>query len=152
MIIKKVNRTSVSTKAKLNSIGVKIFFAAPGFRAIPSSAAAPILPCASPQPNAAIPMPNAAEIHSAAWPPAAPAALSCENAAGANIMTAIIISNSMLHYVIDCLLINCCQEVVPGHRAAGLTLEQQIAGNPHRQMSINAPRLSPSRDKTPAEQ
>jgi len=27
------------------------------------------------------------------------------------------------------LLMNCRQEVVPGHRAAGLTLERQIAGN-----------------------
>jgi hypothetical protein len=33
--------------------------------------------------------------------------------------------HSFLHY---CLLMNCRQEVVPGHRAAGLTLEQQIAG------------------------
>ena len=44
MIMRNVKSTSVSTNARLNNIGVKILFAAPGLRAMPSSAAAPILP------------------------------------------------------------------------------------------------------------
>src|SRR5919108_929778 len=150
MIIKNVNRTSVSTNAKLSSIGVKMLPAALGLRAIPSSAAAPILPCARPQPNAAIPMPNAAAIQRAEWPSPPPAALPCANASGANTIAAIKTINNVLHFFITASL-GCRQEVVPGHRAAGLTLERHLLATLASKYLPNVLRPWPYRDRRPEE-
>jgi hypothetical protein len=50
--------------------------------------------------------------------------LSCANAAGAINITASSTMHTTAAFFMYCLLLKCRQEVVPGHRAAGLTLER----------------------------
>src|SRR6516164_1555660 len=66
--------------------------AAPGLRAMPSHAADAMRPCARPQPNAAMAMPNPTAIPESALL-LAPAG-SCANAAGANMVTTTSIRTS----------------------------------------------------------
>src|ERR1700761_7175778 len=76
-------------------------------------------------------MPNAAAmaIRPFALPLLPAAASACANAAGASNITVVIAVNNIPSFLIICTaslcFYNCRQEVVPGHRAAGLTLEQQ---------------------------
>src|ERR1700687_2188535 len=48
----------------------------------------------------------------------------CAKAAGAIIIIATSASTAIAAFFMDFLLVNCRQEVVPGHRAAGLTLKR----------------------------
>src|SRR5579871_799479 len=80
-----------------------------------------------PQPKAAIPTPKIAAITSAALLLLAPAASPpCANAAGAKSATPVSAVNNILNVFMYCLLMNYRQEVVAGHRAAGLTLKRFI--------------------------
>src|SRR5271165_6805360 len=126
--IASVKSTSVSTNTRPRIMAARIGPAAPGFRAMPSQAAEAIRPCPRPQPNAATPMPIAtANAVRALLLPAA-ASVPCANAPGATNKTPASAVTTYITFFMYCLLMNCRQEVVPGHRAAGLTLEQQIAG------------------------
>src|SRR6266404_5255335 len=123
-----VNSVSVSTNTRPSSMAARTPPAAPGLRAMPSHAAAAMRPCPSPPPTAAMATPKPAANASVlglrgAFSPAAPP---CANAAGAIIITATSISKTTAAFFIDFLLVNCRQEVVPGHRAAGLTLKRLL--------------------------
>src|ERR1700733_7025202 len=98
---------------------------APGLRAMPSQAAAAILPWPSPPPNAATatPKPTARTSVVVFIGALSAGAVPCANAAGATNIT----TNSNMHtaatfFISTASFVNCRQEVVPGHRAAGLTL------------------------------
>src|SRR4029077_68029 len=85
-------------------------------------------PDPSPNQTAATPMPTLiASTSIPLWLPVPPASPPCANAAGAKSATPANALNNMLHFFLYCLLMNCRQEVVPGPRAAGLTLERPPA-------------------------
>src|ERR1700730_8352927 len=97
-----------------------------GLRAMPSQAAAAMRPCPNPPPNAAMATPKPAASASVvglrgAFCSGAPL---CANAAGTTSNTTTRATKTTAAFFIYCLLMNCRQEVVPGHRAAGLTLER----------------------------
>ena len=91
-----------------------------------SQAAAAIRPWPSPPPNAATATPKPTAITSVVVliGDFAGALLSCANAAGAINITASSTMHTTAAFFMYCLLLNCRQEVVPGHRAAGLTLKR----------------------------
>src|ERR1700742_3308020 len=103
--------------------------AAPGLRAMPSQAAAAILPWPSPPPNAATatPKPTARTSVVVLTAPFSAGALPCANAAGAiNIIASSTMHTTAAFFICTASFLNCRQEVVPGHRAAGLTLERLL--------------------------
>src|SRR5271165_4205537 len=98
-------------------------FAAPGLRAMPSTAAAIALPCARPHRLDAIAMPKAA-LMGTQWPPAAfQPGVWADNIVLASSMSA---TSRNSFFVISILLDESPQEVVPGHQTAGLTLQGGI--------------------------
>ncbi len=109
-----------------NNMAARMLSAAPGLRAMPSHADETMRPCPKAPPNAAMATPKPAAIISAvglmggfsAAPPA------CANDAGTTIKKArSTIRTTAVFFIISSSWIN-RQEVVPGHRAAGLTLKR----------------------------
>src|SRR5712692_5945979 len=148
-----VNSVSVSTNTRPRIIAARTPPAAPGLRAMPSHAAAAMRPCPSPPPTAAraTPKPTANTSVVGLTGGLACSATPCANAVGAVIITAASASTTIAAFFIDFLLVNCRQEVVPGHRAAGLTLKRPLqvlwGSEPACSRQASAPTPSPVRPR-----